>query len=149
MSHRQRILVADGSKYFDSSIWRMLMPEPEFDIVGLANNTEDAISMAGTLTPDVILADLSHSEMCGLQTIETLRRIHPGIPIVTLSPLASQEYSQAALDAGAAACVTKSDMAEMLLHTLQDLSINRLPANGNGRSANGHSTNGRSVPTMN
>jgi DNA-binding NarL/FixJ family response regulator len=145
MSPRQRILVADGSKYFDSSIWRMLMPEPEFDIVGLANNTEDAINMAGTLTPDIILADLSHSEMRGLKTVKTLHSIHPAIPIVTLSPLASQEYSQAALDAGAAACVTKSDMAEILLHTLQGLLSSR-PANGN---SNGHSKNGHSGPTIN
>jgi len=148
MSPRQRILVADGSRYFDSSIWRMLMPEPEFDIVGLANNTEDAISMAGTLTPDIILADLSHSEMRGLQTVETLHNIHPGIPIVTLSPISSREYSQAALNAGAAACVTKSDMADMLLHTLHGLSNGR-SANGNGRQANGHSTNGRSATTLN
>jgi DNA-binding NarL/FixJ family response regulator len=145
MSPRQRILVADGSKYFDSSIWRMLMPEPEFDIVGQAHNTEDAISMAGTLTPDIILADLSHSDMRGLQTVQTLHNIHPTIPIVTLSPLASQEYSQAALDAGAAACVTKSDMAEMLLHTLQGLSNNR-PANSNG---NGYAKNGHLTPTVN
>lgn len=145
MSPRQRILVADGSKYFDSSIWRMLMPEPEFDIVGLANNTDEAISMAGALAPDIILADLSHSEMRGLQTVETLHNIHPTIPIVTLSPLASQEYSQAALAAGAAACVTKSDLAEMLLHTLQSLSNSR-PANGNG---NGHAKNGHSTPTVN
>ena len=55
MSHRQRILVADGSKYFDSSIWRMLMPEPEFDIVGLANSTEEAMTMISTLAPDIAL----------------------------------------------------------------------------------------------
>ena len=145
MSYRQRILVADGSKYFDSSIWRMLMPEPEFDIVGLANNTDEAISMAGALMPDIILADLSHSEMRGLQTVQTLHNIHPAIPIVTLSPLACREYSQAALQAGAAACVTKSDMAEMLLQTLHGLSNNR-PVSGNG---NGHSKNGHSIPTVN
>ena len=32
---RQRILVVDGSKYFDTSIWRMLIPETEFEIVVL------------------------------------------------------------------------------------------------------------------
>ena len=127
MSNRQRILVADGSKYFDSSIWRMLMPEPEFDIVGLAYNTEEALNMAGSLAPDIILADLSHSEMHGLRTVETLHSSHPSIPIITLSPISSTEYSRAALDAGAAACVTKSDMADLLLHTLHGLT--------NGRSA--------------
>ena len=127
MSYRQRILVADGSKYFDSSIWRMLMPEPEFDIVGLANNTEEAITMASDLCPDIILADLSHSEIRGLGTVEALRSIHPGIPIITLSPVSSREYNQAALNAGAVACVTKSEMANMLLQTLYGLT--------NGRSA--------------
>jgi hypothetical protein len=80
-----------------------------------------------------------------LQTVETLHTIHPAIPIVTLSPIACREYSQAALEAGAVACVTKSDMAEMLLHTLQGLSNNR-PANGNG---NGHAKNGHATPTVN
>ena len=120
MSYRQRILVADGSKYFDHSMWRMLIPEPEFDIVGMANNTEEAIEMARTLAPDIILADLSHSEMRGLRTIELLHRIHPTIPIISLSPITSQEYSQAAFNAGATACVTKSDMADILLQSRPD-----------------------------
>jgi DNA-binding NarL/FixJ family response regulator len=121
MYPRQRVLVADGSKYFDRSIWRMLIPEPEFDIVGMASNTDEAIEMAGALIPDIILADLSHSEMRGLRTIEILHRTHPTIPIISLSPISSQEYSQAALKAGATVCVTKSEMAETLAQTLQAL----------------------------
>jgi DNA-binding NarL/FixJ family response regulator len=121
MDLRQRVLVADGSKYFDRSIWRMLIPEPEFDIVGMASNTAEAIEMADDLTPDIILADLSHSEMRGLRTIEILRRSHPTIPIISLSPISSQEYSRAALKAGATVCVTKSEMAETLAQTLHGL----------------------------
>lgn len=121
MDSRQRVLVADGSKYFDRSIWRMLIPEPEFDIVGMASNTAEAIEMADDLTPDIILADLSHSEMRGLRTIEILHRTHPTIPIISLSPISSQEYSQAALKAGATVCVTKSEMAETLAQTLHGL----------------------------
>ncbi len=131
MSLRQRVLVADGSKYFDHSIWRMLIPESEFDIVGMAGNTDEAIQMAGDLAPDIILADLSHSEMRGLQTIELLHRTHPAIPIISLSPISSQEYSQAALKAGAAVCVTKSDMVDMLLQTLQGLTNGRSRASVN------------------
>jgi DNA-binding NarL/FixJ family response regulator len=121
MPQRQRVLIADGSQYFDHTIWRLLLPESEFEIIGVAGNTEEALSMAFLLSPDIILTDLSHSAMPGLQTIEALRTAHPNIPIITFSPLSSLEYTRAALDAGAAACLTKADMAEALLQTVQSL----------------------------
>jgi DNA-binding NarL/FixJ family response regulator len=77
--------------------------------------------MALTLSPDIILVDLSHPEICGLQTVATLHTIQPRIPIITFMPISSQEYTQASLDAGATACLTKSEMADVLLQTLRKL----------------------------
>jgi DNA-binding NarL/FixJ family response regulator len=121
MPRHQRILVADSSKYFATSIWYMLIPETEFKIVGLADNTDETVNMALTLAPDIILVDLSHPEICGLQTVATLHTIQPCIPIITFMPISSQEYTQASLDAGATACLTKSEMADVLLQTLRQL----------------------------
>jgi DNA-binding NarL/FixJ family response regulator len=121
MPQPQRVLVAETSKYFNNSIWRMLIPEPEFIIVGLANNTEDAVKMAHTLSPDIILADLSRSTKLGLQIIKALHAVHPTIPIISLKPNSSREYTHAALNAGAAACLTKSEMAEVLPQALYRL----------------------------
>lgn len=122
MRPSRRILVADGSKYFTST-WRMLIPEPEFEIVGLAHNTEDAIKMARALSPDIILADLSHSALRGLKTIQALHAVYPGITIISFRPVASQEYTQAALDAGATACLTKSELANVLPQMLYRLTL--------------------------
>ncbi len=127
MSRRQRVLIADSSRYFDNAIWQRLLPETDFEIVGIASSTEAALSMAFLLRPDIILADLSHSAMPGLRTIEALQTALPDIPIVTFSPLASPEYTQAALQAGAAACLAKSDLAEALLEILHRL-ISTQPA---------------------
>jgi DNA-binding NarL/FixJ family response regulator len=121
MSHQQRILVADSSKYFAPSFWHMLIPEPEFQIVGLADSTSKTVRMAQTLSPDIILVDLSTSHIRGLQTVAAVRAVQPVTPIVTFMPIASQEYAQASLEAGANACVTKSEIANKLLHTLRGL----------------------------
>ena len=121
MPQHQRILVSDGSKYFDTSIWCMLIPEPEFEIVGLASSTNETMHLAGVLTPDIILVDLSHSYTCGLQTVAVLHSTYPHIPIVTFMPISFAEYTRASLDAGASACLTKSDMADMLVQTLHHL----------------------------
>ncbi|MFC1976265.1 response regulator transcription factor [Chloroflexota bacterium] len=123
MSRHQRILVADSSKYFDSSIWRMLISETEFEIVGLAGNTDETVKMAITLSPDIILVDLSHPEIRGLQTVAVLHTVHPHVPIITFMPISSREYTQASLDAGAIACLPKSEIADVLLHTLRSLTL--------------------------
>ncbi|MBN1994743.1 MAG: response regulator [Anaerolineae bacterium] len=128
MSRHQRVLVADSSKYFNNSIWRMLIPETEFEIVGLSGNSNETVEMAYTLSPDIILVDLSHSEICGLQTVLALHAIYPQVPIITFKPISSPEYTQAAFAAGAAACLTKSEMADGLLQTLRALRPAQIPA---------------------
>jgi DNA-binding NarL/FixJ family response regulator len=128
MGRIQRILVADGSKYFDTSFWRMLIPESGFEMVGVAHNTGAAIEMALTLSPDIILVDLSHSALGGLKTIEALHAVYPDIPIIAFKPDASDEYSQAALSAGATICITKSELANLFPQMLYRLSLNRAAA---------------------
>jgi DNA-binding NarL/FixJ family response regulator len=121
MPRHRRILVADSSKYFGNSIWHRLIPETEFEIVGQAGDPDEIVKMATHLSPDIILVDLSHPENCGLQTVTTLHTVHPDIPIITLMPISSYEYTRASLDAGAAACLIKSEIVDLLLQTLRNL----------------------------
>jgi len=123
MSRRQRILIAHSNKYFGSSIWSLLIPDPEFEIVGMANDLEEAVNMTSSLSPDLILVDLSDSETYGLRIIQTLHVIYPYLPIVTFVPVWTHEYSTRALDAGATSCLTESDLAEALLQKFQKLIV--------------------------
>jgi len=123
MSRRQRILIAHSSKYFGSTIWSLLIPDPEFEIVGMANDLEEAVNMASSLSPDLILVDLSDSETYGLRTIQTLHAIYPYLPIVTFVPVWTHEYSPRALAAGATSCLTESDIAESLLEKFERLVV--------------------------
>jgi DNA-binding NarL/FixJ family response regulator len=121
MAQRQRILVANSNKYLGNSVWSRLIPEPEFEIVGLASDADEAIAMAGELGPHAILVDLSGAEMSGLKTIELLHTAFPKIPLIAFSPVLSDECNLAALGAGAVACLTISEIADMLLQTLRNL----------------------------
>jgi DNA-binding NarL/FixJ family response regulator len=121
MGQRRRILVVDGSRYFGNLIWQTLIPEAEFEIIGLARRTDEALGMASARLPEVILVDLSHSETRGLSTIEALRIAQPGVPIIAFMPISSHQYTQAALEAGASACMAKSEMVDVLLQTIWSL----------------------------
>ena len=121
MAQRQRILVANSSKFLGNSVWSRLIPEPEFEIVGLACDTEEAVDLSTSLSPDVVLVDMSRAELCGLHTIQSLHKVHPEIPVIAFMPTSPGECTQVVLDAGAAACLTKSEIADMLLQTLRNL----------------------------
>ena len=121
MAQRQRILVANSNKYLGNSVWSRLIPEPEFEIVGLASDADEAVAMAGELGPHVILVDLSGAEQHGLKTIELLHAAFPKILLIAFSPVLSDECNEAALGAGAVACLTISEIADMLLQTLRNL----------------------------
>jgi two-component system chemotaxis response regulator CheB len=119
MAQHRRILIVDSSKYFDNSMWRMLIPEGEFEIVGPTNTTDETLTMAFSLVPDVILVDLARPASKGLKTVSTLRSVYPYIPIITFMPISSEEYTRASLNAGASACVPKAEVADVLLQTMQ------------------------------
>ncbi|MEW5958813.1 MAG: response regulator [Chloroflexota bacterium] len=121
MAQRQRIFIAHSGKFLGSAIWSMLVPEPEFEIVGMANSLEEAVNMVNLVSADVVLIDLSDAEVLGLQTIRALRTINPSIPIITFIPVWSYEYTERALEAGATTCLTESDLAGALLQKLQNL----------------------------
>jgi DNA-binding NarL/FixJ family response regulator len=121
MAQRQRILVANSNKYLGNVVWSRLIPEPEFEIVGLASDADEAVDMAGELVPHAILVDLSGSELSGLKTIEVLHAAFPNIPLIAFTPVSSDECNLAALGAGAAACLTISEIADMLLQILRNL----------------------------
>jgi len=118
MARHRRILIVDSSKYFGSSMWRTLIPEAEFEIVGPTDTTDETLTMAFSLVPDIILVDLARPASKGLQTVSTLRLVYPYIPIITLIPIASKEYTRASLKAGASACVPKAEVADVLLQTM-------------------------------
>lgn len=130
MSQRRRVLVVDGSKYFDNLIWRMLIPEVWFEIVGLARNSDEALQMAATRLPDIVLLDISHSKTRGLGAIESLHTAQPAVPIIAFTPISSDQYTQAAVEAGASACFAKSEMANVLLNTIGSLIPNPVPRAG-------------------
>ena len=119
MARHRRILIVDSSKYFGSSMWRTLIPETEFEIVGPTITTNETLIMAFSLVPDIILVDLARPASKRLQTVATLRSVYPNIPIITFMPIVSKEYTQASLNAGASACVPKAEMADVLLQTMQ------------------------------
>ena len=111
-----RVLVADDHPFFRDGLRVMLEATPDTELVGEATDGNEAIALAHTLRPDVILMDL---RMPGLGGIEATRKIlsespHVGILVVTM--IEDDDSVFAAMRAGARGYLLKgADKDEMLL----------------------------------
>ena len=111
-----RVLIADDHPFFRDGLRVLLEATADTELVGEAKDGDEAVSLARTLQPDVILMDL---RMPGLGGIEATREIlsespHVGILVVTMIEDDSSVF--AAMRAGARGYLLKgADKDEMLL----------------------------------
>ena len=115
------VLLIDDNATFTRFAVRFIEAEAQFDIVGVAQNARDGLSLAETHRPDAILLDLAMPDVNGLEAIPMLQQAVPKSKIVVLSMHDGIEYSNKALSLGASGFVSKKAMVQELVPLLNDL----------------------------
>ena len=112
---RIRVLIADDHPVFRYGMSALLGSVADAEVVGEATTGEEAVALAETIRPDVILMDI---KMPGINGIEATRRIvqaYPGIGILALTMLEDDDAVFAAMRAGARGYLVKgADQGEVL-----------------------------------
>ncbi len=114
-----RVLVVDDHRVVRQGLVRLLIAEPDIEVVDEAADGLSAITLAEVLRPDVITMDIN---MPGLDGIEATRRIHAAVPAIQIIGLSvHEEPTQAAAmrEAGAVAYLTKSAPSEDLVAAIR------------------------------
>ena len=84
MGKKVKIVVVDDSEFVRKATSMMLEEEPSFEIVGTANNGEDAFNMVKELKPDVVTLDIEMPGISGLEVLERIMRKIP-TPVIMIS----------------------------------------------------------------
>ncbi len=92
-----------------------LLGQNGFDIVGLAAGGLEAIELAGKLQPEVVLLDLSMPDVDGLTALPRIREAAPDAEIVVLTASEDEANLLAAIRAGAAGYLLKSEPPERIV----------------------------------
>jgi CheY-like chemotaxis protein len=122
-----RVLLADDHAVMREGLARLLAQEPDFAVVGHANDGCTAVSMAATLLPDVILMDISMPGMNGIEATKIIHQQHPNIHIVGLSLYTASERANEILDAGATFFISKSGPSADLKAAIRSCMKQRQP----------------------
>ncbi len=104
-SAKTRVMVVDDHALFRDGLRMLLERESDLEVVGMAGDGGEAVRMARSVSPDVILMDLSMPGMGGLQA---MRQIGPdSARIIILSMYHSPALHESAVAAGAYQFLTK------------------------------------------
>ena len=114
-----RVLIADDHPDVRRGLVQSLRLEADMEVVGEAEDGDDAVRLTKELGPDIVIMDI---EMPCLNGIEATRQISadcPGVRVVGLSFHASRLHVEGMLKAGAYAYVLKDDEFEELVKAVR------------------------------
>jgi DNA-binding NarL/FixJ family response regulator len=116
-----RVLIVDDHPLFAKTIEAMLAGHSEIEVVAEASDGIEALRLATSLTPDVILMDVDMPRLDGLSA--TRRIVELGLPcrVIVLTALEDVETSRAALRSGASAYLTKGLISKSLVPAILNL----------------------------
>lgn len=102
-----RILLADDHKLLIDGLRPLLERQKDMEVVGVASDGVEAVEMASTLKPDILLLDISMPGLNGIDAARKIIRDWPDIKIIMLSMHADRRYIQESLRNGARGYVLK------------------------------------------
>jgi two-component system, NarL family, nitrate/nitrite response regulator NarL len=108
------ILVVDDHPLFRQGVVSSLEMEPKFKVVGETSSGEEALQLARSLMPDVVLLDISMPGWNGIVTAEKISLACPATAIVMLTGSEDKDKLLSALKAGAKGYVLKGVSAKEL-----------------------------------
>src|SRR5581483_3772617 len=114
---RPRVLIADDHVLVAEALQKLL--STEFAVVGIVHDGRSLIQSARTLTPDVVLVDISMPVLNGLHAAERIKHKFPHIKVVYVTVTDDPEIMAESLDRGADGYVLKTSAPSELVDAIR------------------------------
>jgi two-component system, NarL family, response regulator LiaR len=126
MDYKIRILIADDHVVVREGLGAMIATQVDLELVGRATDGAEAVSLARSLCPDVILMDLAMPQMDGLTAIRLIRQANPAARILVLTGFTGDANIFPAIKAGALGYLLKDATHDQLLQAIHDVARGRV-----------------------
>ena len=121
MEKKIRILIVEDRTIVREGLCLLVSSNPDYTIVGEAEDGRKAIKAAAELKPDLILTDLTMPNMNGMEAIREIKRQFPEMKILVLTVHDSEEFILASLQAGADGYVLKEATQSELMVAIESV----------------------------
>lgn len=111
-----RVVLAEDHAMVRAGLTRLLRDVPGVDVVAVATDGREAVSLVAEHRPDVALLDITMPGLSGLNALTRIKADYPEVRVIMLSMHDNEEYVGHALKEGASGYLLKdSDLAELEL----------------------------------
>ncbi len=117
--HAQKILIVDDHPVVRRGLRELLSREPGLEVCGEAETGPDAIRLVESLSPDLVIVDISLKEGSGIDLIKRLHARFPDVRTLVASMHDEGLYADRALQAGALGYVSKQEPAEKMVEAVR------------------------------
>jgi len=118
------LLLVDDHSLIRAGVRALVLDIPGYAVIGEANDGSQLLEMVETLSPDIIVLDISMKETGGLEALQRLKRVRPQSKVLILSMHTDPALIMQALESGAHGYLLKDTTATELEHALDALRNN-------------------------
>jgi two-component system nitrate/nitrite response regulator NarL len=116
-----RLIIADDHAIFRDGLRRLLATQADFQVIGEASDGKEAIALAQSVKPDVLLLDLAMPRVPGMEVLRELSRQETPVRTILLTAAIQPFAVTSALQLGARGIVLKASPPEMLLKSIRSV----------------------------
>lgn len=121
MERKIRVVIADDHTLVRKNIKALLETQSDMEVIGTAENGEEALNLVNQLLPDVVVMDIAMPKMNGILALERIQALHTPAQIIILSMYAMPMLVQQALKKGARAYVLKERANDELPQAIRSI----------------------------
>lgn len=121
-----RIAVAEDQRLIRDLLVAVLSRESDFQVVGEASTGREAIALAQSAKPDVLVLDVALPDLDGMEVARSVRKTQPRLPILALSIHEESYFVREMLRAGADGYVVKSAAVGELVQAIRSITQGRM-----------------------
>jgi DNA-binding NarL/FixJ family response regulator len=125
-NRKSRVFVVDDHPIVRQGLALLINREIDLEVCGEAENAQAAMQAVTSLSPDILVVDISLNGPDGLDLLKDVRMRHPSLPVLILSMHDESIYAERALRAGAQGYIMKQEATEKVLVALRRILSNEI-----------------------
>ena len=119
------VLLADDHVVMRQSLSRLLESEGHYLVIGQAKNGREAVELADSLNPDVILMDIAMPVLNGLEAARQILEANPEARVIVLSAHSDEAYVERMIEVGVTGFLAKQSSIEDLNRAICEVASGR------------------------
>lgn len=118
-----KVCIVDDNRELVALLEEYISEQPDMEVIGVAHNGQDCLSMLEQVSPDVLVLDIIMPHLDGLAVLERIKEFQKGtsIPnVIMLTAFGQEDVTKKAVELGASYFILKPfDMDNLVVHIRQ------------------------------